>query len=128
MRALLDTCTFLWLALDPKRISKAAAEIINDESIELALSQVSVMEIVMKCRSGKLPLPEAPHLWIPTRRNFFKLEDASITEAIIYRSGQLPDVHNDPFDRLIAAHAIESSATLLSPDSPLSALGASRIW
>jgi PIN domain nuclease of toxin-antitoxin system len=128
MRALLDTCTFLWLALDPKRISKLATELINDESVELMLSQVSVMEIVMKFRTGKLPLPEAPHLWIPTRREFFKLEDAPLSETIILRSGQLPDVHNDPFDRLIAAHAIESSATLLSPDSPLSSLGASRIW
>ena len=128
MRALLDTCTFLWLALDPKRISKPATDLINNESVQLMLSQVSVMEIVMKFRIGKLPLPEAPHLWIPTRREFFKLEDAPLSETVIFRSGQLPDVHNDPFDRLIAAHAIESGATLLSPDSPLSALGASRIW
>jgi len=48
MRALLDTCTFIWLALDPDRISAAAAATINDASVELALSQVSVMEIVMK--------------------------------------------------------------------------------
>jgi PIN domain nuclease of toxin-antitoxin system len=30
----------------------------------------------------------------------------------------LPDWHGDPFDRLIAAHAIESGSTLLSPDTP----------
>lgn len=37
-------------------------------------------------------------------------------------------LYNDPFDRLIAAHAIEHSAILISPDTTLSALGASRIW
>jgi PIN domain nuclease of toxin-antitoxin system len=40
----------------------------------------------------------------------------------------LPDGHDEPFDRLIAAHTIESGSTLLSPDLPLSLLGAARIW
>jgi len=128
MRALLDTCTFIWLALDPDRISEAAASTINDTSIELVLSQVSVMEIAMKHHSGKLPLPDAPQIWIPSRRDYFKLVDLPITEDVIYRSGQLPDGHKDPFDRLLAAHAIETGSILLSPDRPLSDLGASRIW
>lgn len=128
MRALLDTCTFIWLALDPDQISEAAALTINDTSIELALSQVSVMEITMKHRSGKLPLPDAPQRWIPSRRDYFKLVDFPITEGVIYRSVQLPDAHKDPFDRLLAAHAIETGSVLLSPDRPLSDLGASRIW
>jgi PIN domain nuclease of toxin-antitoxin system len=52
----------------------------------------------------------------------------AIDEAVIYRSGRLPGGHDDPFDRLLAAHAIESGSTLLSPDAPLSLLGASRVW
>lgn len=128
MRALLDTCTFLWLALEPERISKNAANVINDESVQLALSHGSIMEIVMKWQSGKLPLPMSPEEWIPSRREFYQLENDPITEAVLYRSGQLPDVHKDPFDRLIAAAAIETSSVLLSPDLPLTALGASRIW
>lgn len=128
MRGILDTCTFIWLALGPERLSPAARDFINDESNELALSQVSVMEIVMKNGAGKLPLPEAPQLWIPTRRDFFKLEALALNEATIYRSGQLPATHKDPFDRLIAAHAIETSSVMISPDAPLSDLGASRIW
>jgi PIN domain nuclease of toxin-antitoxin system len=128
MRALLDTCTFIWLALDPDRISAAAAATINDASVELALSQVSVMEIVMKYRAGKLPLPAAPQLWIPARRDYFQLSDLLITEKVIYQSGQLPEGHKDPFDRLLAAHAIESGSIVLSPDRLLSDLGASRIW
>lgn len=128
MRALLDTCTFLWLALEPERISNEAAAVINDSSVTLALSHVSVLEIVLKYRTGKLPLPEAPQSWIPARREFFQLEDWALEEAVIFRSGGLPDSHNDPFDRLIAAHAIETGAVLLSPDRPLSDLGAARIW
>ena len=128
MNALLDTCTFLWLALEPGRISPAARQVLDDTRTIRRLSQASVLEIVLKHRAGKLPLPLPPETWIPSRRNFFQLEDLPLDETVICRSGALPDGHDDPFDRLIAAHAIESGSTLLSPDTPLSLLGASRIW
>lgn len=129
MRALLDTCTFLWLAFDAERISKEAAEVIDDPANTLALSHASTLEIVLKNRAGKLPLPMSAEEWIRTRRDFYQLEALPMTETVIFRSGKLPQGHDDPFDRLIAAHAIEAGCTLLSPDTPLSAkLGASRIW
>lgn len=128
MHALLDTCTFLWLAFEPGRISAAARKILDDPGTVRRLSQASVLEIVLKYRAGKLPLPEAPDVWIPSRREFFQLEDLPLDERVIYRSGKLPDGHDDPFDRLLAAHAIESGSTLLSPDTPLSLLGAARLW
>jgi PIN domain nuclease of toxin-antitoxin system len=128
MQALLDTCTFLWLAFEPERISADARKILDDPGTVRRLSQASVLEIVLKYRAGKLPLPEAPDVWIPSRREFFQLENLPLDERVIYRSGNLPDGHDDPFDRLIAAHAIESGSTLLSPDTPLSLLGAARLW
>jgi PIN domain nuclease of toxin-antitoxin system len=36
--------------------------------------------------------------------------------------------HSDPFDRMLAAQAIDAGMTILSPDAPLSGLGASRLW
>jgi len=128
MHALLDTCTFLWLAFEPERISAIARKILDDPGTVRRLSQASVLEIVLKYRAGKLPLPEAPDVWIPSRREFFQLEDLPLDERVIYRSGKLPEGHDDPFDRLIAAHAIESGSILLSPDTPLSLLGAARLW
>lgn len=76
------------------------------------------MEIVIKYQAGNLRLPEAPHLWIPTRREFFQIEPLALTELVIYRSGRLSNGHKDPFDRLIAAHGIESGSVIISPDSP----------
>jgi PIN domain nuclease of toxin-antitoxin system len=128
MRVLLDTCTFLWLALEPGRISPAARDLLDDPIVERCLSRVSVLEMVLKHRAGKLPLPAGPADWVPSRRGFFQVTDLDFGERVIYRSGQLPDEHDDPFDRLLAAHAIEAGATLLSPDEPLGALGAARIW
>lgn len=128
MNVLLDTCTFLWLAFDPGRIPTAARGVLDDPSTVLRLSQASVLEIVLKHRAGKLPLPLPPEQWIPSRRDFHQLVDLPLTEEVIYLSGRLPDGHDDPFDRLLAAHAIVSGSTMISPDEPLSLLGAARIW
>lgn len=128
MKFLLDTCTFLWLSQQPARLSPAAVTALNDVASELVLSDVSVWEITLKYAAGRLPLPDIPRRWIPEKLAYHELESLGTTRAAIFRSGELSHVHADPFDRLLAAQAIETGLTLISPDVPLSRLGASRIW
>jgi PIN domain nuclease of toxin-antitoxin system len=128
MRYLLDTCTFLWISQQPDRLSSAAAVVFNDAGNELYVSDVSLWEITLKHSTGKLPLPASPRTWIPEKFSYHKFKSLSLDQDAIYRSGELPRVHLDPFDRLLAAQAMESGMTLLSPDAPLSLLGASRLW
>jgi PIN domain nuclease of toxin-antitoxin system len=128
VKYLLDTCTFLWLAQQPSQISASAAAAIDDPANDLGVSEVALLEVVLKHAAGKLPLPDAPRVWIPARLDFHQLQRLSLTPEVIYRSGELPKVHADPFDRLLAAHAIETGMAVISPDRFLSLLGASRIW
>lgn len=128
MRLLLDTCTFLWLALPQGRLSPTAIDRLNDPANELFLSDISVWEIALKHSAGKLPLPDLARRWLPTRMDFFQVRALPLTQAAIFLSGELPRTHGDPFDRLIAAQAIEEGMALLSPDAPLSLLGATRVW
>jgi PIN domain nuclease of toxin-antitoxin system len=128
VKYLLDTCTFLWLAQQPSQISAAAAAVIDDPANDLDVSEVSLLEVVLKHAAGRLPLPDAPRVWIPVRLDFHQLRLLSLTPEVIYRSGELPKAHADPFDRLLAAHAIEAGMPVLSPDRSLSLLGASRVW
>ena len=127
MNLLLDTCTFLWLALQPDRLSPAARLKIDD-SHRLFFSMASLWEIAFKNSSGRLPLPAAPRAWLPSRMEFFQVELMPLAGEVIFLSGELPRVHRDPFDRLLAAQAIHSSMPVISPDQPLSKLGAKRIW
>ncbi len=128
MNLLLDTCAFLWLALPQGKLSGEATRQINAPTSTLFFSDVSVWEITLKNSSGKLPLPDSPRKWIPRRLKFFQIQSLRLEHDAIYRSGELPRFHLDPFDRLLAAQAIEMGMTMLSPDEPLSRLGASRIW
>ncbi len=128
MNVLLDTCTFLWLTLENAKLSKLAVATINGESNRLFLSDVSLWEICLKYQAGKLELPHTPAIWLPEQRAFYNLTPLPIRETSVFLTCNLPPLHQDPFDRLIAAQAIENQFTILSPDRPLSLLGASRLW
>ena len=90
MRLLLDTCTFLWLAQQPDKISSSSADLIDDVNNDLLVSEVSVLEIVMKHSAGKLPLPAAPRNWIPDKLNYHQLTKLPLVDEVIFRSGDLP--------------------------------------
>ncbi len=128
MNFLLDTCTFLWLAASPDRISPKAAAEIDNEFNTLYLSDVSVWEIATKHRIGKLSLPKTPRVWIPAQVNFFLLKQLPVDRDAIFLSGELPLVHRDPFDRLLAAQAQAVGMTILTPDTPFRDLGADIAW
>ncbi len=128
VKLLLDTCTFLWLALPQGKLSPTATGMLDDPANMLFISDASVWEISLKHAAGKLPLPDQPRKWLPRRLAFFQVQTLALTHEAFFRSGELPRIHNDPFDRLLAAHAIEEGMTILSPDQSLSMLYASRVW
>jgi PIN domain nuclease of toxin-antitoxin system len=128
MNVLLDTCTFIWMAQESEKLSRIAATIIDDEQNDLFLSDISLWEITLKFTSGRFSLPTSPGKWLTEKCDFFQLALLPIQRNAIFLTASLPPVHSDPFDRLIAAQAIENHLTILSPDRTLSLLGANRIW
>lgn len=128
LNLLLDTCALLWLAAEPDRLSASARAALDDEANRLFLSDVSIWEIVLKHHAGKLPMPETPRTWIPQQTVFFDLQRQPIDLDSLFRSGELPAIHHDPFDRLLCAQAIVHDFTVLTPDAPFRRLGASTLW
>ena len=127
MNCLLDTCVFLWLALELTRLSKRAVEAINTAPKRF-FSLAGLMEIAIKHSAGKLPLPVNPRAWAASRLAFFQVDLLPMDAEVIFLSGELPRVHSDPFDRLIAAESIHRRMSVITPDEPFSALGAQRLW
>ncbi len=127
MNCLLDTCVFLWLALEPTRLSKRSVEVINNAPRRF-FSSAGLMEIAIKHSAGKLPLPESPRAWTASRLAFFQVDLLPMDAEVIFLSGELPRVHADPFDRLIAAESIHYRVPVITPDEPFFALGAQRLW
>jgi PIN domain nuclease of toxin-antitoxin system len=118
MKLILDTCTFLWLASAEHRLSAAAVELIRDPDNRILLSAASAWEIGIKHALGRLPLPQAltPAGFIPEARARHQVEPLPVDEADTFLLGQLPPLHQDPFDRLLVCQAIARQAVLLTPD------------
>lgn len=128
MRLLLDTCTFLWLITDDDSLSESARNLFRSPQTEVFLSAVSLWEITVKYQLGKLPLPEHPRYYIPRQRQAHQIESLSLHEDAIQHLANLPDVHRDPFDRMLVCQAIQEGLALLTPDPLIQQYPVKVIW
>ncbi|MCY3655330.1 MAG: type II toxin-antitoxin system VapC family toxin [Chloroflexi bacterium] len=116
MGLLLDTVAFLWLAEGDARFSIAAREAIADPGNDVFLSAVSSWEIAIKYGLGRLGLGMPPDEFVPEQRSLHRIDTLVIDEAATLQAGKLPDLHRDPFDRLLVAQAIVGGLTIVTPD------------
>lgn len=117
MRYLLDTHIWLWMITEPDRIRGHAAGVIEDGSSQLLLSAASSWEIAIKYAIGRLPLPEAPDTYVPSRMRASGVESLQISHTHALRVAALPRHHEDPFDRLLIAQAQLESLTVITADT-----------
>lgn len=115
MRLLLDTHVFLWLLADPERLGEHldAAE---DPRNELFVSAASSWEIAIKHGLGRLPLPEEPERYVPSRIRAIGALPLAVEHGHALAVGALPAIHRDPFDRLLIAQANALEMTILTAD------------
>jgi PIN domain nuclease of toxin-antitoxin system len=128
VRLLLDTCTFLWLAGGSDQLSSRAREVFADPVNDVFLSAASAWEITVKHRLGRLPLPEAPEAFVPAQREAHGIEPLPIDEESALHVAKLPDLHRDPFDRILIAQALVGGFTLLTPDDVMRRYSARTLW
>jgi len=113
---LLDTCTLLWLAIEPDHLSAPARQAIAASGELAHVSAISAWEIAWKCRLGRLELRLPPAAWFPLALEQHALRELPLTAATCLRMAVLPDLHRDPADRFLIATAQELDLTLVTPD------------
>ena len=128
MRLLLDTLAFLWLAEDDARLPAAAREAIVDPANDVFLSAASAWEIAIKHRLGRLRLHMPPDEYLPQQRLLHRIETLGIDEGATLQAGKLPDLHRDPIDRLLVAHAIVHGLTIVTPDRLIRGYTVPILW
>lgn len=128
MKLLLDTCTFLWAALDAPELSAAARDVLKRPESELYLSVVSGWEIALKSAAGRLRLPEPPHLYVPSRREAYGIEALALGEESALRVARLAPLHNDPFDRMLVCQAIVHGMAIVTPDEQIAQYAVRVVW
>jgi PIN domain nuclease of toxin-antitoxin system len=128
VKALLDTHAFLWWVEDDARLSAAAREAISRTDNRILLSVVSVWEILVKAALGRLTVDGAVGERIPEQidRNGFEVLPVHLRHAL--RLGRLPEVHRDPFDRMLVAQAIEDDLPFITGDRAVSRYPIEVVW
>ena len=115
MNLLLDTHVLLWAAGNPDRLSETARTLIIDENNTLFFSAASVWEIVIKSGLGRNDFSVDPNLFRRSLQDNGYLELPILSQHVLAVS-HLPDLHKDPFDRMLVAQAQSEGFLLLTAD------------
>ena len=115
MKLLLDTHIVIWAAFTPDRLSQSAQSLIMDEENELLFSPVNLWEVAIKRALGRRDFQFDSRV---LRRNLLLngYQELPITSDHAVAIDQLPDIHKDPFDRLLIAQSMVEGILLLTSD------------
>lgn len=124
---LLDTGPFAMVLMDSPRLRKGVRKMISEATL-LKVSAISFYEIGQKTRLGKWD--EVADL-VPELEGLAEasgIDVVPLTASVSLRASLLDWEHRDPFDRMIAAVAMQERVTVVSQDAVFEFVGVERIW
>ena len=125
MKYLLDTHALLWYLFDSKNLSKTAKEIINNEFCYY--SKVSLWEIAIKQTRNLLQYKNSIQDIIHACKEE-EFAELLVSGRSLDLLKDLPDIHRDPFDRLLIAMAQENDLTIITKDSKIPLYSVKTVW
>lgn len=120
MRYLLDTCAWIFLLTNNSQLTKGQKEVILNPEHTIYLSVVSAWEMNIKISKGKLKLPKSLDelIFESCIKDGYKILDLDIFSVL--NSKNLPNYHQDPFDRMLISQAIDNDLTIVTTDTKFS--------
>jgi PIN domain nuclease of toxin-antitoxin system len=128
MRVLVDTHTFLWALLQDHRLSATAKQVLTSREHELYFSLVSLWEIAIKMKIGKLNTVGSSVTYLRDEMVEYNMELLPIRYEHILQLERLPLHHAEPFDRLLIAQAVAESLPILTHDEKFPLYPVKLIW
>jgi PIN domain nuclease of toxin-antitoxin system len=116
MRLLLDTHILLWWTTSDRRLSKNIRTTIASADNEIAVSAATFWEIAIKQQLRRIEIDLA-ELRAAVQADGFVEMPVAIAHTLLLQN--LPDLHRDPFDRLLVAQSIESGSRLVTHDDQI---------
>jgi PIN domain nuclease of toxin-antitoxin system len=115
MGYLIDTHVFLWFVSGDKKLPKTMKQKIEAINTPCFISIAAFWEITIKKQLGKLELKlSLKELFQYAERN--NIEILQIAYDHLNQLSKLPNIHSDPFDRLMISQMISEKLILLSVD------------
>lgn len=125
LKVLTDTHTLVWALSDPDSLGAAGRAALG--ASPFTASVANLWELVLKAsKAGALVADPLP--WWEKYVTRTGIPALAIRTAHIRALAALPELHRDPFDRILVAQALAEGFALVSKDSALSRYGVSVIW
>ena len=128
MTLLLDTQAFLWVAIDDEQMPRSLKAVLRDPAHDLYLSAISSWEITVKATAGKLRLPMTAWAFILESRERLGVQALSLQETAVAHVTKLPEIHRDPFDRMLVCQAIQHNMTIVTSDAQIKRYPVKTLW
>lgn len=129
MRLLLDTHALIWTVMAPERLGNRARDAILNEDAEVYASHVSLWELTIKRRLGKLDqLGGSAIDWFDTHVERSNLRQLQISPRHLGAVEFLPLFHGDPFDRLLVVQASLERMSIVTADDLMSDYDVDIVW
>lgn len=120
MSVVLDTNALVWALEGDKALGRRAEHMIDQAVLDgvAHVSAISFWELSLKIRKGKFRLAQPIADW---RASVLRLgvREVAIDGTIGIAANELPNMHDDPADRLIVATALNLGASLATSDARL---------
>ena len=125
MKVLTDTHTLVWALTGSEPLGAAAHAALAHSPFTASVA--NLWELVLKSRKpGALvadPLPWWEKYVVAPR-----IPTLAIRTRHIQKLARLPELHKDPFDRILVAQALAEGMTLATKDALLARYGAPVVW
>jgi len=128
VKLLLDTHAFLWWVGDTRGLSRKARSAIGSGRNECFVSVASGWEIAVKVSLGNLRIESSLDRFLPEQLAANGFQPLAIDLKHTARVATLPFHHRDPFDRLLAAQALEEELAMVTADPVFAKYGVRRVW
>lgn len=124
----MDTHAFVWWVSDSDELSRRARRLIADGANEIFFSAASAWEIAIKSRLRRATLPADAERFVSEQLelNAFQMLPIQVHHALGVAS--LPELHRDPFDRMLVAQALSEGLALMSRDRRLADYAVRVVW
>ncbi|MBT3374115.1 MAG: type II toxin-antitoxin system VapC family toxin [Lentisphaerae bacterium] len=116
MRVLLDTCALVWATRDAARLSPEARALIETPGNDFVVSSISLWEIALKVKRGKLALGLPMQEYVGRLSRLENVEILDVTPPVWLRNVALDWAHRDPADRTIVATAELEDLAIVTRD------------
>lgn len=128
MNLLLDTQAFIHWTTRPETLPVRAHDAVRSAENIVRLSLVSAWEMQIKSDLNKLKLDRSPRALFESElaTGLFALLQIQLDHIDVL--SRLPNVHKDPFDRMLIAQALHENLTIVTGDETIARYPVPTLW